>query len=742
MSVEGTPQYKFRSASIWIFLFLFMALALKVDADDVLCRFEDLASASKNPGNWIIPSRCTIIDLSDFMAHEVEMEGKLEPNGVPYTSASLLNALLAALERSWGGSARIVELNLSGCAISNEDVPTLLNILSENTFRAQRDFFENSRRPRGAEANRHTLLSYLHTLRLDNNLLGDSGMESIAAAFGISLAMENLPLKSGNRGIQLPQTMLPVAPAGGAKAPREWLLSNLRQLQRLSLERNNIGVHGISALLKTLQNHDIFPQLEYLDMRLNPVWRDRSYVTYARNEELASPHLWWARMHSVYSQQLTLGTRRSINLASGPHRKALTEPLAASSETNFNIPQRPLVQDGHATLDRRRTLTAIKIALQESQEEIELGKDDVTTTVMDARVSNSVPNDSADTKRVPESPPKGSAFSLAQADEPLHEDYIGNTPMEQQKRRRDDTQMVELLQQCFMGVADAPTVRDLSVRLRRLGHPNPRALLAVDLDDLHGALNNTRPSHIRMLLRCLCEYNFYYEETLAAKRAADSAHHVDELGPNAHNEDIVRQLDEYRARNGLELVNWQTQPRLHADVWGWTSGSSGGVGRSGAASEEESSGDRVGSRISSNSVHAYLRDLDERELQANYIEGGARPGIARPSDDFPQYNMYRQTDLKSTFPKLDMHGNAGLRGDATVRICETPYFRKSHVDLRLQSPDYKKRRSFELNLPVTHPSDLKFLTSWRSESEVDSALGALPAAESENDASLTPHSEL
>jgi len=702
---------------LWLLSLILLCLAVQsLAAEEIVCRRKDLERLGK-PGRWIIAPSCTTLDLSNFMVDDVEIGGMLDAEGKLYTSDSILTALLQSFELSWGGGAHIAVLDLSGCGIHDSDVPLLLNVLSENTHTARVNAHHAARNPRSTKSKRFTLLSSLHTLRLDNNHLSDAGMYALAKALGIATSQTS-QAPSGSRQVHPPQTG---AAVGGIIAPQEWLAGNLNKLHKLSLQRNRIGVSGVSALLKifaSASHGQVAPGLKELDLRVNPAWADKSFI--AATLALATPKpatqqqgrsrdggrtaaqesaenglLWWVATHSPSKSALSLPGRHIV-FNTGPHKNIVLAADAARagggsgsgtgrSSGLVTADSVRVRADGHMTLDRARISISIKRALDEVEEEraeqamlqkMQLHYEKVLSA--GARGSRRI---TKLTDMVSGASERGDAIVTAAEYEEhvastqgtdhvpvndagaalLDEDDVGNTRVQQKRRQRDDAHMVDLLSQCFAGVTSEKNIHAISASLRQLGHPTPRSLLMVDVEDIAQRLSMIDSVYQRLLLRCLCDYNYYYEEAVTARRTASSLDHLDEQSPHLADEERARQLDDHRVRNGLKPVNRQTQKRLHADVWGW--------GEADA--------------VSSNSVHSYADVPEESRSRGERNLGGAEgPG--------PQVTMYRRSYSshlgpgkgEHAYPDLDLTGTAGLLAGSAVRLCESQYFRKSHIALR------------------------------------------------------------
>jgi len=622
------------------------------------------------------------------------------------------------MEQSWGGGARIRVLDLSGCGLHDADIPLLLNVLSENTHTAIINAHQAARNPRSAQVKRFTLLSSLQTLRLDNNHLTDACMRSIATCLGVDASTSIEPSNSRLQKVASNPVFSGTA-VGGKKAPGEWLASNLLTLHTLSLQRNRLGVPGVSALLKILASNAygmIAPRLKVLDLRVNPVWADKSFVAASvafsaravpvrlqaqaqvvgrgRAAEAAiSPEnalLWWAAGHSIAEDSLLLAGR-PITFYTGPHKQVVMAAARTAVENGAEsvpVPV-PVAADGHMTLDPQRISISINRALDERDEE-QRERDTLRKLQLHSEQALGLKNGRRVVKLsdMVNSATEGGDAIVTEAEHmehiasqgidevPLtrdgapvtHADDVGNTRVQQRRRRRDDAHMVDLLSQCFAGVTTEKNIHAISASLRQLGHPTPRSLLMVDADDMSAHLDMIDPVYRRLLLRCVCDYNFYYEEAVTARRIASSIHQIDEQAPRRGvEEDEARQVDDFLLRSGRGRLNGQTRERLHADVWGW----------------DES---RSGSGVSSNSVHSYAHVLDAQTLGPQ-TGGDMEQGHGQwdPTDATrPQYTLYRQTyrDSESSRPALDLTGRAGLWTGSAARLCESQYFRKSHVDLR------------------------------------------------------------
>jgi len=709
--------------------FVLLSLAICPAAAEEVCRIKDMERVGKTPGRWIISPACTTLDLSNFMVHEVEVNAALDPQGKLYTSESILATLLNGLELSWGGGARITELDLSGCGIQDRDVPLLLNVLSENTHTAIINAHQASRNPRSAQAKRFTLLSSLTTLRLDNNHLSDEAMHVLGSSLGVDTRTAVVSLPPSKSHLQRPATSsaLSGAAIGGRTAPREWLASNLSNLQTLSLQRNRLGVPGVSALLQLLvsaAHGHVAPRLKMLDLRINPVWADKSFAAasisastqltaqqkqaHARAvggtgakaaaqapASLENALLWWTTGHSIAKSSL-LVPGRSFALYTGPHQQAVTAAAraalanAAGAESSGGPVVMPGFADKHMTLDPQRISISINRALDEAEAQqreqeilhkLQLHSEQMLGLKSNRRVvklsdmvngategGGAIVTAAEHTEHIAS---RSGAENEKASPNPLggalktHEDDVGNTRVQQLRRQRDDANMVDLLSQCFAGVTSEKNIRAISASLRQLGHPTPRSLLQVDVDDLAVHLEMVDPVYQRLLLRCLCDYNYYYEEAVTARRIASSIHQIDEHAPKQlANDAEARQVEDFLQRSGKGRLNRQTRTRLHADVWGW-----------------DESGSATG--VSSNSVSfAHVVDEMPDESKSRQGQGQEHEEEQSSAASKPQYSMYRRThrDSANSRPDLDLTGRAGLRPGSAVRLCESQYFRKAHTE--------------------------------------------------------------
>ena len=808
-------RYKQVSAMIAFFLLFSISLSGFVLTNawkQTICKPSDLDRASKRSGQWSIPSHCMTLDLSDFIVHDVEVLGRVDENNKPYTSAVILQLLIQALENSWGGGCTITELDMSGCGLTDTDVPALINIITENTISAQRLAYESKRNPtyrgnrRAAHAQgRYTVLK-LNTIRLDNNRFTDAGIATL-----LQIVQSSVNVQEGIISASAP--------------PYMWLNKAFEQVQHISMQRNAIGLTGVSQLLHIFgiqeptreykhaapQNTGTGPttvssssststttttsststitaaerrilnrqreqastnkiadnanlaatkekssltgkftplasKLHRLDLRSNPAWSDMAFYTaeahkeYLRIEAMEmkkknevgssrnggnsdlhvgmgvgmglTGNVWWVSMYDAYEGTVSIGstsaaatsggravgTGRRIQVDVGPRRvplvPALLHPPGSQSPRGRQLEQegqgigKQKGGDSHGTLDPTRISASIQQILRwADEEEVDSGTDTNTSTVPVAEVNA----------------PKSRSRSLNLGDlrpsdeTDAHDDDIGNSRAQQQRRRRDKSMLLDLLEQCFGNSAmniDAANksvntntksmIMRLASTLTYMGHSTPLSLVDLDYDDMITHLSSSSSSssaidinqhqNMHLLLRCACEYNYYYHEAVVAYKKSQSAHHVyDETSAEAIEQSIQQSVEEeYRARSGLPRRSYHKEERLHRNSVRSNSNSISSFDDMGTVKKSSTTGTGTGMASAHARQYSLYRRSSHRQSHSEAAGYGAGAAV-------------------STITSLDFHGRSGLVSSnsnsnnydngRTIRICESQYFRKSHANL-------------------------------------------------------------
>ena len=607
----------------------------------VVCRLADLENAGKRQrrGGWAIEPRCTAVDLRDFVV-DAEIEGRTSlDNGKPLTGAHVLERLLSALEVGAQLGTRITSLNLVGCALRDSDVHMLARVLAEDTDARRSAAVRSrgnarSRRVRQSSSSNANdfVFSNLKELHLERNQLGDIAMQLLVRALEAPKKNENNP------------THLPVASAA----------HNVQKLRLINVRHNKLGLGGVSALLlHTAQAPE--SRVDTVDVRNNPAWADRALLaplqpagagagtgagvgaeaaaalkaTHAVAGE-ADAHLWWLQHYDRRSSKLRVRSRET---------KLLTGPMPVPQKQRGGVSVsasgvESKGEDRHSALNRERALAIV---------------------MMERARMHLSPAPAAN----PATPAASAAIVHKYAEgKGKHEDDLWNTADHAKDRQDKHATMTAFLDECYgkdAGIVDMDMNTDaLASTFYRFGHGAPYDLLNADYDDLHAHLSPPfNALQIRLLLRCVCEFNYYFQEVALTERRAASEHHTAETTREI--EDRQR-TDEYLKVQGLSRINAQKQKNIHSDIDDSRSHST----------NSHSPSQRTNSKSSGRNGE---RNEDNREVQ---------------------YTMKRE----HADGRLDYTGQAGLASG--VKLCESQYFRKAHqgsLPARSKTAGVNKRSS-------------------------------------------------
>ena len=622
------------SIALWLLICLY-ATPVLAQAPDGVCRVADLESAGKRQkrGGWAIEQRCTSVDLRDFVT-DAELAGRMsETNGGPITGAYVLDKLLQALEAGAQLGARVTSLNLAGCALRDADAPMLARLLAEDTLvrrmvavqsrgaaRSRRVQQQQGKGSSGSSSSEIFVLGSLQELLLERNQLGDRAVHLLVNSLSAQKKGSGSSASRGSSGV--------------VNAAH-----NAGLLQRIDLRHNRLCLAGVSTLLHFAAHGST---MRSIDLRHNPAWADRALPAAFSASASASaassagtgttvagtgassgsggadPRLWWLQHYDARSHVLRVGpTGKERVLLTGPQpaaraiRSAGTGARASSVDTSSSSGA-DAGADSHSALRSER---AVAIVARE--------RDRLGLRLFPLQLANS--------RGLPEVGEGEGEGEQETAEQHMHEDDRWNTAAHAKDRNDKHRIMSDFLEECYAPAG--PTVRtdtvidarSLASTLYRLGHGSPHELLHADYDDLHTHLSPPLDIlKIRLLLRCVCEYNYYFQEIeLAERRAASEHQSVESKGEL---EDRHR-TDQYLKVQGLSRTNAQKQKNIHSDVHN--------------------------SRSHSTSTHATGQKVASGEVQ---------------------YSMKRErADFRGA---LDYSGQAGLASG--LKLCESQYFRKAH----------------------------------------------------------------
>jgi hypothetical protein len=527
-----------------VFLLLLYAELFLCCSAERVCRLRDLEANGKNAG-WKLDQSCTVIDLEDVVV-ESEVNGLHGIDGKPFTAKLVLERLFGALHSGSQLGSQIQRLNLAGCGLRDSNVLILARILAEDT--KERRIMSNQRRVIRDKRNdnsykRHEMVfGNLVDLNLERNKFTDNGINKLFSILsGDKTSVDSTESIITNN---LPQ--------------------NMARLASISLRHNDIGITGVDNVLKWSSISGI--HVKHIDLRDNrKAWNNRftkvaldvvattKVVSTTRNMQAflkdTDPRLHWVSNYDLHTNTLNKG-----------RIKVLIGPIPRTSRQKEQI-------DMNNQKDSHRTLrTDVVLGLVHDELRYEYGDD---TDLLEDSLTDAIDTSNMDINN----------FPIIVGDKgSLHVDDVGNTVKHSIDRKRKEGLMNRFLNECFndvnknsllsnekqpLAIPGMEDTTEAALILNRLGHGTPRALLSVDYDDLRTHLPLLSTLHYRYFLRCICEYNFYYEEMLIILQKTSSIDHHDDTQDEI---DIRKSMDHYLKRNGKNRINAQISPNIHNDI--------------------------------------------------------------------------------------------------------------------------------------------------------------------------------
>ena len=346
-------------------------------------------------------------------------------------------------------------------------------------------------------------------------------------------------------------------------------------------------------------------RLRYVDVRYNPAWGDRRWTNPERGSQVQPP----SKSQSQSQHMKDMKWAEIVDPLTGRINKAGFE------NTIIDIDRRPnVLVSGSGSVDATTATTAATSDRDKDRDLHATLRPEIAVAMAKKLKLSEAAKDAGD------------------AGEEEKESAGSNT--------RKHTFMLDFLVECFdsPGNTQSDFAKTVS-QLELLGYTSPVELVKVDYTDISVHMGGMGSSRLRHLLRCTCEFNYYYEAIRLADIRSASKHHTAEeyLLPTAR-------------------FNQQTDANLHNDFH----------------------------RSDSNSLNRIVKVHDTRTQSQSStdadtdadsgIDAGVIADLAAKKEKMERSAQYSRP--RSAKAVLDVEAMSGLQTD--IKICESQYFRKAN----------------------------------------------------------------